>query len=785
MLRLFLLLCVFHFPLFSQTMITGYVRDLQTLEELAAANIQILGTMRGTITNTDGRFQLEIKSLPTTLKISYIGYESKQITLNSKPSKMMDIQLNPIILESEAIIVTAEDPAMNIMRKVIKKKREWREKLETYHAKAYSRLVLENDSGIVSIAESISEAFWHNKKGPREVIKTKRQSSNMNEQGNFATVSYIPNFYDDDIELMGFRIIGPTHPSALDYYRFKLTGRRRIDEKVVYDIEVIPTSRLQPTFVGRLSVLDEEYALLEVDLKPNDTILFPPPIQEWNLYYKQQFNNYGKEYWLPVDVRIEGRIKIGFTGLQFPAISYSQLSHLDDYKINIELPDSLYKEEDVFSVDSTTLAADTLFIRNPEVVPLSVEEQSAYESLDSTMTLDKAFKPTGMLARFVVANSNADREQPDSSGRSWLSGFTPQLWFNRVDGLNLGAKYSTHLTDAVDVELITEYKTGAKRWAFGADLDYALGKSRNSRVKASYRTGTRSQFSSDNYNLVLASIPPLFAKRDYFNYFWSEAWRAEFSRRLNHPEFRFRAGVNHEQHSVLERTTDFNIPGSDKEQRENLPAVPGDMTSFDIQLRYGEHAPLGIVGANHIELKVEHSSSKLLNSDFNFTIYRMNLDWRINTFLRRRLLPNALDIRISLAKSYGTPPVQKFSGIDGTLVFFSPYGTFRTLAGRHYSGEDVAALFWEHNFRTVPFEILGLDYLAKKGVSVIIHGAHGRTWIDNKQKSALSPMLDFSDRTHHETGISINNLFGILRIDGTWRLDRPGFYIGIGLARFF
>ena len=67
-------------------------------------------------------------------------------------------------------------------------------------------------------------------------------------------------------------------------------------------------------------MLDEDYILLNVDLKPNESILFPPPIKEWNLYYKQQFSNFGKEFWLPVDVRINGDLLIGFTGLQFPRI---------------------------------------------------------------------------------------------------------------------------------------------------------------------------------------------------------------------------------------------------------------------------------------------------------------------------------------------------------------------------------------------------------------------------------------------------------------------------------
>ncbi|MBN2426622.1 MAG: carboxypeptidase-like regulatory domain-containing protein, partial [Calditrichaceae bacterium] len=381
--------------LYSAEIISGYIIDAKTGDPLPAANLQIEGTLRGAITNQDGKFNLEIEALPAAVLVSYIGYESERVMINTAAEKTLTIELNPVILEMEAIEVTAEDPAMNIMRKVIEKKKVWRKNLKTYQAEAYSRVSLSNDSGIVVIAESISRAFWDAEKGPREVILNKRQTGNIKDEHNLVAASYIPNFYDDDVEINGFKIIGVTHPDALDYYRFKLTGRRMRDDKIVYDIDVIPASILQPTFSGRIAVLDEDYALLNVDLRSNESILFPPPIQEWNIYYKQQFSNFGREFWLPVDVREDGDILIGITGLQFPKIKYNQLSHLNDYQVNIPLPDSLYKEEKIVFTDSAAVDSVDLFIDNPGVVPLTVEEDKAYEGIDSAMTIEKAFKPSG------------------------------------------------------------------------------------------------------------------------------------------------------------------------------------------------------------------------------------------------------------------------------------------------------------------------------------------------------------------------------------------------------
>ncbi|MCK5453164.1 MAG: carboxypeptidase-like regulatory domain-containing protein, partial [Calditrichia bacterium] len=259
---------------------------MESGQSLPAANIQIVGTLKGTISNDQGVYILRLDSLPATILISYIGYASERRTIyDSSPTKQ-NIFLQPISYQLDPIIVTGEDPAIRIMREVIRRKQVWRADLNTFQAEAYTRLVLENDTSITSIMESISSAFWDKERGIREVIKSRRQTSNMSENENFASVGIITNLYDDDIEIAGFKLIGVTHPDALDHYNFRLEGQRQRDDKIVYDISVNLKSKLQPTFIGNISVLDEEYALLEVDLKPSDAVIFPMPIKDFNLQYK-------------------------------------------------------------------------------------------------------------------------------------------------------------------------------------------------------------------------------------------------------------------------------------------------------------------------------------------------------------------------------------------------------------------------------------------------------------------------------------------------------------------
>ena len=66
------------------------------------------------------------------------------------------------------------------------------------------------------------------------------------------------------------------------------------------------------------------------------------------------------------------------------------------------------------------------------------------------------------------------------------------------------------------------------------------------------------------------------------------------------------------------------------------------------------------------------------------------------------------------------------------------------------------ALFWEHNFRTVPFEHLGAWGLVRRGMRLIVYGASGHTWHEG-----ITSTLRSTPGWHHEVGASLI-LYGIV-----------------------
>ncbi len=755
----------------AQTTISGIVTDASDGKPLNAATLQVENTYRGTVTNSDGAFRITVPSVPAVLLVRFIGYESARIELAAPPTEPLQIRLKPIQVEMREVVVTGEDPALHIMRQVIRRKQEWRARLENYQAEAYSRQRLENDTAIVTITESVSDAYWDRKRGTREVIRWKQQTSNVDATENFAAATFIPNLYDDNIEIMGFDMVGPTHPDALDFYHFKLEGFRQIDDRTIFDIRVWPKRRLQPTFVGMIAVQDVEYAMILADLKPSESVLFPPPIQEFGLHYAQQYRDFGDGFWLPVDVRIEGTIRIGFPGLRFPPFNFHQLSRLDRYRVNEGVPDSLYELNRRLTVDSLSVASG----RNPLAeadfaVPLDAREQATYARNDSTMTFEKAFRPTGALARFVEMDEESDGDSGDSRPQGpfgrLFGGLAPQLWYNRSSAVHLGGTYRLPVPGKVRYEVQGGYDFGPETAFYGGRIfrNGTWGWS------AEYRYGLETRHQDADFNLFMTSMMPVFGLNDYHDLYRSEKVSVEVSRAWRALDGRWTLSAYQERVSSVGVATNWSIPGG--VIQPPVPAVNAGTYAFvRAGLQAGEVIPFGVLGGNSFAGFVEAS-------DAGFVRARGEVTFRMETFLRRRFLPNVLDVLIQGGTVLGDPKAPYLNRLDGSLGWFTPFGTLKTLPSAAYEGRHAVAVHLEHNFRTVPFELLGLDGLAKKGVGVILTASGAKTWDGPGGRYSTGGI-------HREVGVSINSLFGLLRVDTSYRLDRPGFYAGLSFARFF
>jgi hypothetical protein len=752
-------------PAFSQVLtLSGTVRDAVTNSPLPAANIRVLETTRGTVANAMGVYRLGLEKDHFTVVYSFIGYRSDTLHISLEQSIEYNPRLQPSAIQMAEVIVTNEDPAIGIMREVIRRKKEWGASLQSYEFDAFTRLVMRFDTAISAITESYTTGYWRQGDTLREVIKQKRKTENLKGGVRVSVGGFIVNFYEDDINFAGFRFVGPTSPEAFDYYDFKLEKTRQRDETPVYTIRITPKSRITPLFKGKLDVIGDTYSLIAVDVSPNEAYTIPF-VSRFDLRYTQQFGYYENRYWMPMDIGLSGVVEIGFAGLSLPRIAVEQASVIYDFKINRQLQDSLFKRAHRIELASA-LKFDSLFWAQHDVLPLTQEEQKAYAVLDSTQTLDKQFKPSGPLAGLGSPIFN------------YLS--YGRIRYNRAEGLYLGLKGSRDSVIAgFSLFGSAGYGFSDKRGKYSLGLGRYFDSRRRYGLELEGFRGFSNIPDEEYYSPLVIAFAAVGNKSDYRDYYYANGWRGTFQAQpLGQLSLQFEYRSEDERSATI--TADFSLFDRRKPFRQNPPIVEGMMREARALVHYGDDpVPFGLVTRNFVELELEHSDPGFLASSFDFTRVLFRGEARITTFASRILIPPSLNIELTAGTSSGTLPPQRMFSLESRYDALGPFGVLRAGDVKEFAGDRFLSLSVEHNFRSTPFLFLDIPYLYRNSIELILHGSVAQTW--------SSSALPFGKTTHgwySEAGLGISRIMTLFRLDVSYRFMQPrGFFLTIGVAQ--
>ncbi|MEL7362529.1 MAG: hypothetical protein AAFN13_10695, partial [Bacteroidota bacterium] len=644
-------------------------------------------------------------------------------------------------------------------------------------------------------------------RGLREIVQAFRTTDNLTDAFSadvFTAADDLVNLYDDDVDFGGYDLVGPTSPEALRFYRFAITGERTQGGRRVYDVAFEPRSRLQPGFAGTLAVLDLDprpadlggaAVLLTAEVGVNDAVRFPL-VQAFDLTLAQQYvaateagfaeASQADAVWLPADFRLVGKGRIGMTGLSFPDFGFRLTTRLSDYQLNVPVPDSLYAD-DATRVDSVAVASGAALEDEGQTVPLTAREATAYAEIDSTDTLEKAFEPSGFWARFIDAQVGVSRgpsQAGDGQRPPFATEFEPLVRANRVEQAHLGAGGTLSSRWGPYVGGRVGYRTGLGDVGWGVRLGTLHWFDRTGlRVVAGYDDEVVRRYSSDAHGRFLNSASVALGGDDYFDYYDRRRAYGQVSASIPagplgrlRPLVRF-AAERHRSAVDIEDAALFGIG----DQRANPFVANGDLRAVQARLSVGStETGFFAAGTGHTgaEVRVEIADADALGGDFSFVRTEAAAGVTVPTFLRRRLFPNALHLRVTAGSTSGDPLPQRTFAVDGSLLGVAPFGTLRARAGRPIEATRYVAGFWEHDFRSVPFELLGWEWAAVNNVGLLVHGAHAA--------GDLSAFGTTTDWQHHEVGVGLSGGFALpLRLDVTFRLDEPGTTVTLGFARVF
>ena len=97
---------------------------------------------------------------------------------------------------------------------------------------------------------------------------------------------------------------------------------------------------------------------------------------------------------------------------------------------------------------------------------------------------------------------------------------------------------------------------------------------------------------------------------------------------------------------------------------------------------------------------------------------------------------------------------------NSALSIYSPIGAFKGIKPYEYVGTEMIAIHAEHNWRTVPFQAVGLNSLADLHLDIIT-GVSGLKMWNNSEYLHTNNLKD----PYWEAYIGISRIFAFLRVD--------------------
>lgn len=360
-------------------------------EPLAFASVYLEGTTKGTTTNQNGRYKLQLKPGAYTVVFQYMGYQqaTRSVNLQKQAVKQLDVILKEKAIETETVTVSGRDPAYRIIRNAIDKREAHRKAISQYECQLYTKASVAADSaqrssvvdddqlppGYLYLSESVSTLYYQYP----EDYKQEVLSSKVSGQDEAITLNFAFNepisFYKNRLDLGARRpLVSPIADNALNFYKYKLINTYTEKEGRVHSIRVMPKRSGAPAFRGSIHITAKDWRIHSLSLyltKANgiqtfDTLqvkqTYLPVSGEVRRLYNQRF-------------RLAGSVM----GLQLKARALAQFT---EYQIDPEWGASPFGKARIAVPESST-KQDSAYWQAIRPFELTEKEEQDYTLKDS------------------------------------------------------------------------------------------------------------------------------------------------------------------------------------------------------------------------------------------------------------------------------------------------------------------------------------------------------------------------------------------------------------------
>ncbi|NQD70553.1 carboxypeptidase-like regulatory domain-containing protein [Sphingobacterium shayense] len=571
--------------------IKGKVMDVTNKEPVGYATVAAIGTSYATSTDDAGDFHLEIKPGYSKIRVSFVGYVSKDLTISTDGYQEMVVYLMPEENTIEAVSVKApkrskysnrNNPAVELIRKVIDHKDQNRlagydyaqfqqyEKvslgLSNLSEKFKNRKIFKNyqflfekddsshgnpESGYTLpayIEERLSKVFSRRKpnKIKQLIIAEQRAQFDPKFVDNDGLSTYFNklyqdiDIYDSNIELVTNQFLSPIAGSSPTFYKFYITDTIKTQTPYLVELAFFPRNKADMLFQGKLYItLDGKYAVKRAELSvSNDINLNFVRDLDVKLDFEQDPE---KKYYL----------KTSSLGLDFSltnkgtGIRGNRTVTYDQFKTGIVQPDSVYEGDDVVRVykekDEKDKVETEEYLATHRPIPLQPNEVNIYHNVD-TLQLIPSFQRFMDISSLVLSGFK-------QAGPLEIGPVNTFYSFNPVEGfrLRVGGRTTDRLSKKFYAEGYTAYGFKDQKWKYFIAGTYALNNKsvytfpqhylRGSVMRDTKIPGQNLEFVQED-NFLLS-----FKRGENLRYLYNDIYRLEYKREFEN-NFSYTIGLS-------------------------------------------------------------------------------------------------------------------------------------------------------------------------------------------------------------------------------------------------
>jgi hypothetical protein len=760
--------------------ISGIVYNDDNNEPIPYVNIRIEGTTQGTSANSEGNFILDMPKDKKKLIFTAVGFRKKVIKLNSTDNKNIRIGMQQESIQLlEIVIGVEEDPAYRIIREAIKRKEANKSGLKSLEFDFFSKDIFLSSGKVAMVSEKFSTGYYET--GKQEKIITKSLHITENERNNALNMKmnilnrmYI-DFSKDTLEIIGNKVFLPLAYNAFEFYDYHLKEVKQSGSFHDCFIEVIPRSKIQPLLKGIIVIEDSSYSLKNIHLFSNAGIRFPY-INDLNIEFVQNCDRF-RDYWLPVYLKVVSGLKVNFGGLiGTNDISMNQVTMFTNYKLNLSIPDSIYHTFSILKPDSNfvkkpndkntylkTAVLSRTQIDSLRPIPLTKEELNAYKELDSTQTIGTQIKFSGLLGGMAT---QAVKKESGNSSLGKIFDYTDKILSilylrdNKVDGIVLGGKYKNSIFDnVINTNSALGFALGRQEIEWKTALDVNIKYGIVSSINFEFHDEARELQTFNPYPDLLSSINVLLGFSDYYNYYRSQYGSFGFTNKIIWDNL-FSIKYVYEEEKSLSSFKYQSIFNSNRIVNLNPAIMEGKDNRISFNLSLGRD-PQSLHEKVYDGIIAQFDLSKpVLGSNFNYEKIRFITQFSFNTFYGELFSAPYLLIGLEGGAVFGNYAIQHLITPNTALNIYSPFLTFKGLSPYEYAGNKFIAFHTEHNWRTIPFQSVGLTFLADYSIDVITGFSILNIWNETPYFK-----INSNEQSYWEVYIGFGRILGLGRID--------------------